>query len=72
MENNKEVSEKKQSDIHVVIASSEFKEIIKKAILSGVFEDYEQDGNDGERYFDKLCEDTATDNVIKVLSKHLL
>tara|TARA_R110001632_G_scaffold140961_1_gene257020 strand:+ start:68 stop:292 length:225 start_codon:yes stop_codon:yes gene_type:complete len=54
-----------------VIASAEFKEAIKEAVKSGVYEDWGYDGED-EYPFDAFDEDIATNSVIEVLNKHLL
>ncbi len=54
-----------------IIASSEFKEVIKEAVKSGVYEDWGYDG-EYEYPFDTFDEDIATNNVIEALNKHLL
>ena len=45
--------------------------MIKKAVKSGVYEDWGYDGED-EYPFDAFDEDIATNSVIEALNKHLL
>jgi hypothetical protein len=54
-----------------VIASAEFKEIIKQAVKEGISEERGWDGED-EYSYATFDEDFATESVIKVLNKHLL
>ena len=61
----------KQCDIHVVIASAEFKKIITEAVKQGIGEDWGYDGED-EYPYDTFDEDIATESVIEALKKHLL
>ena len=65
--------EEKDKALHIgsVIASAEFKEAIKEAVKSGVYEDWGYDGED-EYPFDAFDEDIATNSVIEALNKHLL
>lgn len=69
--NKQEEKEQRALLIGSVIASAEFKKAIKKAVKSGVYEDYGFDGED-EYSFDSFDEDIATDSVIETLNKHLL
>ena len=62
--NKQEEKELKALLIGGVIASAEFKEIIKQAVKEGVGED--------EYPYDTFDEDIATESVIKALNKHLL
>ena len=54
-----------------VIASAEFKEAIKEAVKSGVYEECGYNG-EYEYPFDAFDEDIATNSVIEVLNKYLL
>lgn len=71
-EYNKQVEkELKALLIGGVIASAEFKEIIKQAVKEGVGEDWGYDG-ENEYPYDTFDEDIATESVIKAINKHLL
>ena len=69
--NKQEEKQQRVLLIGSVIASAEFKNAIKEAVKSGVYEDWGYDGED-EYPFDTFDEDIATDSVIEVLNKHLL
>lgn len=69
--NKQEEKEQRALLIGSVIASAEFKNVIKEAVKSGVYEDWGFDGED-EYCFDSFDEDIATDSVIEALKKHLL
>lgn len=69
--NKQEEEEQKALLIGSVLASAEFKEAIKEAVKSGVYEDQGYDGED-EYPFNPFDEDIATNSVIKVIKNHLL
>ena len=69
--NKQEEKELKALLIGGVIASAEFKEIIKQAVKEGIGEDWGYDGED-EYPYDTFDEYLATESVIKALNKHLL
>jgi len=69
--NKQEEKELKALLIGGVIASAEFKEIIKQAVKEGIGEDWGYDGED-EYPYDTFDEDIANESVIKAINKHLL
>ena len=67
MKNTKQLNTEKQCDIHVVIASAEFRKAIEKAIEEGNEVGYNEEG--GYEYF---SQSTAVEEVLRTIKKHLL
>ena len=70
--NKQEEKEQRALLIGSVIASEEFKEIIKQAIRDGDGEDWGYSEEKGEYSYATFDEDEATKSVIEALNKHLL
>jgi len=54
-----------------LLKSDKFKRIIEKAVKSGVYEDWDYDGED-EYPYDAFDENIAANNVIECIEKYLI